>query len=43
MTAERLIDIFQWEAILYASPALHDAAGRRFDALVLRRMKERLA
>ncbi len=39
MTAEELIDIFQWSDILYATKAHHDAARRRFDAMILRRLR----
>ena len=42
MTATELIDIFQWRAIWYASPAAHEAARLRFDALTRRRIKERI-
>ncbi len=43
MTAEEIIDINHWTEILYANPAHHETAGRRYDRLILRRLREALA
>ncbi len=44
MTADELIDIAHgWTYILYANREHYEMAGRRYDRLILRRLREALA